>query len=370
LHPSQNFNEVIVHFDERFFMTVSVHQIFFAIQNANPFRRYLVFTIVAFFTIPQDDTKKQPFNVETFKQFDLVGVLLSIAGIGTFSAALSMGSDAPHGWRTSYVIVLLVIGVLCTIAFLLWEQYYPTPLLNLMIFHDRNFSLLLAILLLGFVSFTPAGFFLSLYFQRVYHTSSIMTAVYLLPMAVAGLLVNIVAGAILHRVSNKLLMGIAALSYTLAYLLFALNKTSYPYWAMLFTGQIFTVIGVDLQFNVVNMYVMSSLSKEQQSVAGGFFQMTTRLCGTIGFGITTAIFNGVQKHPNSVGLHAGDPAEPYAATFWFAMAACGLSVLLVPFLTIGTQGHRVKSEKSEDVEDMQEAEEKAVAPTDVTSNLA
>jgi hypothetical protein len=113
-------------------------------------------------------------------------------------------------------------------------------------------------------------------------------------MAVAGTLVNVVAGAVLHRVSNKLLMGIAASSYTLAYLLYAINKTSWPYWACLFTGQIFSVVGVDLQFNVVNMYVMSSLSKEQQSVAGGFFQMTTRLCSTVGLGITTAIFDSVQ----------------------------------------------------------------------------
>jgi hypothetical protein len=84
---------------------------------------------------------------------------------------------------------------------------------------------------------------------------------------------------------------------------------------------------------------MSSLSKEQQSVAGGFFQMTTRLVSVIGMGVTTAIFDGVQQHPATSGIHAGDPAEPYAATFWCAMGACALSVLFVPFLTIGTQGH-------------------------------
>lgn len=305
---------------------------------------YFLFTILAAFTIPKDVTEKSPLNIDTFKRFDLLGVFLTIAGTGTFSAGLSLAGDAPHGWRTSYVIALLVIGVLSMVAFVFWELHYPTPLLDLRIFRNRDFSLLLSILLLGFLAFNSASFWVSLYFQRVYHATSIMTAVYLLPMAVAGTLVNVVAGIVLHRVSNKLLMGIATCSFTLAYLLFALNKTSFPYWAMLFTGQIFSVVGVDLEFNVVNMYIVSSLSKEQQSVAGGFFQMTTKLCSTIGLGISTAIYDSVQKNPTKSGYHAGDPAEPYAGTFWFAMAACALSILMVPALTIGTQGHREKKD--------------------------
>jgi MFS family permease len=214
---------------------------------------YFLFTIVAVFTIPKDEAPMQKLDKETVKRFDLLGVFLTIAGTGSFSAALSLGSDAPHGWKTSYVLALLIIGFVLMVGFVLWEIYYDTPLISMTIFRDRNFSLLLAILLLGFLAFNATAFWLSLYFQRVYHASSIMTAVYLLPMAVAGTMVNIVAGAVLHRVSNKLLMGIATSSYVVAYLLFALNKTSWPYWACLFTGQIFMVVGVDLQFNVVNM---------------------------------------------------------------------------------------------------------------------
>jgi MFS family permease len=175
-----------------------------------------------------------------------------------------------------------------------------------------------------------------------------MTAVYLLPMAIGGTIVNIIAGVTLHRISNKLLMGIAAVAYTVSNLLYALNKPSYPYWAMIFLGEIFAVIGADLEFNVVNMYVMSSLSMDQQSVAGGLFQMVTRLCLTIGMGISTAIFDGVVNHPAKGGFDAGTPEQPYSATFWFAMAASGLSVFFVPFLTIGTQGHAQKDEVDEE----------------------
>lgn len=93
------------------------------------------------------------------------------------------------------------------------------------------------------------------------------------------------------------------------------------------------------------MYVMSSLPASQQSVAGGIFQTVTRLCSTVGFGISTALFNAVQNSPPSSGFHAGDPIAPYAATFWFSTSAAGLSMLLVPFLRVKTQGHL--QEKSE-----------------------
>jgi hypothetical protein len=87
---------------------------------------------------------------------------------------------------------------------------------------------------------------------------------------------------------------------------------------------------------------MSTLSKAQQSIASGLFQTVTRLCVTVGMGVSTAIFSSAQKtNIDAPGFHTGDPIRPYAATFWFCTAAAGASLFLVPWVTIGTQGHRV-----------------------------
>jgi len=72
-------------------------------------------------------------------------------------------------------------------------------------------------------------------------------------MAIAGLAVNIIAAVILHCVSNKLLMGIGAVAYTLSFLLEALNKTEYSYWPMIFPALCLGVVGADFQFNVTNV---------------------------------------------------------------------------------------------------------------------
>jgi MFS family permease len=160
-------------------------------------------------------------------------------------------------------------------------------------------------------------------------------------MAISGTLVNILAALILHRVSNKLLMLIGASSYMVAFILLGLNRDSSSYWAFCFPSFCIMVIGADFEFNVANMYVMSSMPPSRQSVASGIFQTVAKLCMTLGFGIATAIFNSVQKNPQ-LAKYWDRQSQPFTATFWYSVACAGLSICLVPFLTIGTQGGKAK----------------------------
>lgn len=165
-----------------------------------------------------------------------------------FSAGISLGSTAPHGWTTGYVLALLIVGVLLLVAFVLWELRFKYPLVPMSIWKDRNFSLSLGVLMLGFMAFIPASFFISLFFQDVWHMSALMVAVHLLPMAISGIIVNIVAALILHRVSNKLLMYIGTGSYLVACVLLGLNRVSDSYWAFCFPAFCIIVLGADLQY--------------------------------------------------------------------------------------------------------------------------
>jgi hypothetical protein len=84
------------------------------------------------------------------------------------------------------------------------------------------------------------------------------------------------------------------------------------------------------------MYVMSSLPSTEQSIAGGIFNTVSKICSTLSLGITTAIYNSMRNQGNI------DSIRPYRATYWFSAAAAGFSILLVPFLILGTQGDSAK----------------------------
>ncbi len=78
----------------------------------------------------------------------------------------------------------------------------------------------------------------------------------------------------------------------------------------------------------------------KQSVAGSLFQTLTRLGTAIGYGVAAAIFANVKSQPSTRGYYANNAVEPFAAVFWFAAGFAFLGCLFVPFLRIGTQGHK------------------------------
>ncbi|PSN70673.1 major facilitator superfamily MFS-1 [Corynespora cassiicola Philippines] len=332
---------------------------------------YAGITCVAWFTVPGDGeqgvgTKRRGEGVlETVKRLDLPGTAMTILGIGMFCAALSLGGDAEDGWKTPYVLVLLILGILIMGAFVVWEMKYPYAMIDMKIWKDRDFSLLLIMMCCGFLGFPVLSFWLALYFQTVLGYSSLMTGVHMLPMAIVGLLANVIAALLLHRVSNKLLMGIGAVAYVVSFVLAAVQRHGDSYWAFSFPALCLCVVGADFQFNVSNMYVLSSMSRDRQSIAGSLFQTLARLCTAIGYGIATAIFNAVETSPPTSGYYANNAVAPFAATFWFAAGTSAIGVLFTPWLRITTQGHKQADEEpvlGEDTEQDTSVEKTAEGP--------
>ncbi|KAH7073811.1 major facilitator superfamily-domain-containing protein [Paraphoma chrysanthemicola] len=301
---------------------------------------YFCTTIVAYFTVPRDMTPKKKLDAETIKKLDLPGTAMTIFGIGMFCAALSLASDAPQGWKTPYIIVLLILGILLIAGFVVWEIKYPFSMIDMNIWKDRDFSLLLVILSLGFLAFPVFFFWIALYFQTVLGYSALMTGVQMLPMAVFGLAANLLAALIQHKVSNKLLVGIGSIAFITSFVLGAVQRYGDSYWAFSFPALCLCVIGADFQFIVANMYVLSSMPTNKQSIAGSLLQTLTRLSTAVSFGVATAIFDAVRDKPATSGYYANNPAGPFAYVAWYAAGCTFVGLLFVPFLRIETQGHK------------------------------
>ena len=297
---------------------------------------FAVFTVIAWFTVPEDseqDTSK--FNLETLRSFDLLGAFLAVVGMAMFTAGLTLPGQAPQGWHQNYVLAMIILGFVFIAGFVYWESICQTPLMPLHVWRERNFSILVAILCLGFYGFTGNLFWLSLYWQRIEHKSPLIVAVRLLPAMVGGIIINVIAGMTMHRISNKVLMLVGALGMAAASAILSAMPDHASYWAFAFPALICSVVGVDFEFTVTNMYVMNSLPRAQQSVGGGMFNTATRLTATVGLGIQTGIFQ-------ATGTGALD-YHGYRATFWVSAAGAGLALLLWPFLTLKVQGAKHKS---------------------------
>lgn len=142
-------------------------------------------------------------------------------------AVISLGPG--DGWQKPQVIALLVVGIALLAFFIYWEQIYPHPLMPPYIWRDRTFSLVIAVILLGMMAFVASGFWVAFYMQTIQQLPTIMVAVHLLPMAVAGLAWNVVAAYILHKVNNTAIMVFGSICFLVASLLFSLMKVDSNY---------------------------------------------------------------------------------------------------------------------------------------------
>lgn len=216
---------------------------------------WALFTAHAVWAVPsvENFAERAPLRdrLRALRTFDYVGTVLTIFGTGMFTAGLTLGPG--DGWKSAHVIALLVVGVALLVIFVLWERVYPTPLMPPEIWRDRNFSLVIAAILLGMMSFTASGFWVAFYMQSVQRLPTILVAVHLLPMAVAGLVWNVIAGHILHKVNNTLIMVGGSLCFLAASLLLSFMRADSNYFAFVFPALILNVAGADFNFNVANV---------------------------------------------------------------------------------------------------------------------
>lgn len=89
--------------------------------------------------------------------------------------------------------------------------------------------------------------------QEVRHMDALSVAVHLLPQVIAGIIWNIIAAIILHRVNNSLIMAVGAVAYIGAGIILSLQEAHSLYWAFVFPAIVIAVIGADFQFNVTNV---------------------------------------------------------------------------------------------------------------------
>lgn len=168
------------------------------------------------------------------------------------------------------------------------------------------------------------------------HASPLQIVAWTVPMAFGGLLISTVGGLILHRIPGTILMLISCLGYTGAGLFFALIPENGGYWAFVFPAMICGTIGIDISFNVTNIFITSNMPLEKQGLAGALINCTLHL----GIALHLGFADIVQVNTVDLGLR-----KSYQAVFWFQVALSGLGLVVnALFVRIG----RAKSDLTVD----------------------
>ncbi|OJT07812.1 Drug resistance protein [Trametes pubescens] len=311
------------------------------------------------------------------RRVDWLGAFLVTAGLTLIIFVLSDGSIAPNGWKTGYIIALLIVGVVLLVLFVFWEHFLeklhtqhdaarerwwtPPPLMSVTIWTRAHgkLAVVLAIAFLEWCSFNSFAFWIQLYYQDYVGLSPILTMVRLLPMCVTGVLCNVVVAIIVGHVPLVWMIATGTLFTGLANLLFAVVDPAAPYWAFGFPAAIVSVFGADFVFATGTLFVAKVCLPHEQSVGGALFQTLTQVGTAFGLAISTIVFNAtIEKKAHALGVDTGAltsasaaPRSAQLAAYKNAMwAGCAFGffggILGFVFLrSVGVVGHRKEKEK-------------------------
>jgi MFS family permease len=306
----------------------------------------MIFTAItaltSYLSIPSDIQEKvnAPFKV----RMDWLGGTFSVVGLILFTFAIIDSSHAPQQWKTPYIDVFFIVGSLLLLATAYVEARVASqPLLPASLFKVPSMPALVAALFLTYGSLGIFLLYATFYMESVMGATPLQVVAWYVPMALGGCIISTFGGFVLHLLPGTILIIIAGTSWIIAPLLFAIAPASANYWAYIFPSMICATIGIDITFNVANIFITTSLPKKQQGLAGAVIMLLLHL------GIAVCL--GFADIVNTYTVARLGMRKSYHAVFWFEVACAATAlVILILFAKIKKAESELTVEEREELE--------------------
>ncbi|KAH8706293.1 major facilitator superfamily domain-containing protein [Ilyonectria robusta] len=308
-----------------------------------------VVAAISLLTIPFD-FREQRLPVD----MDWWGIATIVPGLLLIVYAITDSSHAPQGWKTPYIIVTLVLGVLFLIgAWYVETRVSANPLLPADLFLPRYMTRLMVSLFMGYGTFGLFLFYSTFYIELVLDQPPLTTAIWYIPLFAGGLIIATVGGFTLHLLPGRLLLVISAVANLMCMLLFAIIPENPSYWAYVFPSMLCATMGIDITYTVSNVFITTNLPSHLQGLAGAVINSVLFL------GIS--FWLGIADIAVAQTSHLGQ-RQSYKVAFWLAVGVAALPLLLLPFLKIGSAKSDLTVEERQRLEaEGQPTEETATA---------
>jgi EmrB/QacA subfamily drug resistance transporter len=249
----------------------------------------------------------------TRSKIDVLGALLMVTGVSLILIAVQNAGQ--HAQVTHTAIVLGAIGVLITVAFVVWEGFASEPVLPLRLFRNDIFRVTSALsLITGGVMF-GAMIFLPQYLQVVRGVSPTMSGLRLLPLLGGLLLLSITTGRLVSkngRYRTFVIAGTGILALGVGWLSMLRSDTNM--WVL--SAMIFVVgAGLGLFMQTTVLVTQNSVDPRDLGTATSVVTFFRTLGGAVGASVLGAIVVAYQRSHAAAAVAAHGRADGTALTF-------------------------------------------------------
>lgn len=223
-------------------------------------------------------------------QIDYVGAALNAVGLTGAVYALIEGQRL--GFSNPVVLVALIVGVACLIAFPWWERRVAHPMMPLHIFAARNFAVgnLATVFLYAAVSL--GMLIVTLFLQEAAGLSATEAGLATLPVPVLSFFLARRFGTLAGVHGPRLFMAVGPLIAAAGYLWMTMAREPFDFWTQMLPGVVVFGLGLTITVSPLTAAILAAVDPAQSGIGSAVNNAVSRIAGLIAIAFTGVIIGG------------------------------------------------------------------------------
>lgn len=212
-------------------------------------------------------------------RFDFLGFGLLCASLVGLLLGFSYGQRL--GWTSTNILFLFGMGVGGGGGFVLRQIYAKSPLVNMKVFANAQFSAAATIGFFTGCAMFSSFFLMPLFTQQIQHFSAIDAGLLMVPAGLSLLILFPLVGRLSDFVPAYLMICVGMIIFSIAFYSLASADVNTPFWTLVW----FTLlvrIGVSCTRSVVNSEALKSLPSDLVTQGSSSVNFVRQLGGTLG----------------------------------------------------------------------------------------
>ncbi|MDU0463038.1 MDR family MFS transporter [Staphylococcus ureilyticus] len=220
------------------------------------------------------------YNTTKDTKLDKRSVIYSTFGFGlmlyAFSSAGNLGFDSP------IVIVSLLVSLFIIWVFIKRQLQIPNPLLNLIVFKNRVFTLTTITSMIVMMSMIGPALLIPLYVQNALGLSAFLSGLVIMPGAIINGIMSIFTGKFYDKYGARplIIIGFSLLTVFSIMLCFLSADTSYLYLVIVYALRMFSVSLLMMPLNTAGINALQKREISHGTAISNFGRVTAGSLGT------------------------------------------------------------------------------------------
>lgn len=223
-----------------------------------------------------------------YKTFDFMGFITLGISLATFFIALTDGQS--KGWHSDYIISLFVISLITFIAFIIIDLEVKHPLIDLTIFSNFHFSMIVFLNIFRSIGLFGRTFLLPLFLQNVVGYKATITGLLLMPGALTSGITMPLFGRLTDKYGPRYFIIVGVILITISNFMYHNLQINSSYVYILIPMILFG-IGMGALNAPITSTAMNIVKKHQIGMVSTILSVIMQIGGALSVAILGTLLN-------------------------------------------------------------------------------